>query len=285
MYFLLVNFGVFNKTDFGIFTVPKLFEFRSGEIAIQNILLLGLKSLKNLLLGENTVYYLEIPFFIIGIIRGICNAMQTMRKKEYSFLTLMTITFFSILVPNLMVYIAMTNKANILYLPILYFTTIGILYTIENKKILWTFLILAYFILFITFEVYYYSDYALKEHNAYEDIGINKVMEYIEQNEIEYEKMNMIALNKAEPYIYIVLRKKISPIIFNNTRKTTILHDTAIFTEKILNTNFTDTKDFDKYDENRIFVINDKYTELNEKFAELNYKTIKIENYYLYTTK
>ena len=208
-----------------------------------------------------------------------------MRKKEYSFLTLMTITFFSILVPNLMVYIATTNKANILYLPILYFTTIGILYTIENRKILWIFLILAYFILFITFEVYYYSDYALKEHSAYEDVGINKVMEYIEQNDIEYETMNMIALNKAEPYIYIVLSKKISPIIFNNTRKTTILHDTATFTEKILNINFTNTKDFDKYDENKIFIINDKYKELNEKFAELNYKTIKIENYYLYTTK
>lgn len=37
MYMILLNNGVFEKTQFGIFTIPKLWEYRIGEVSISNI--------------------------------------------------------------------------------------------------------------------------------------------------------------------------------------------------------------------------------------------------------
>lgn len=284
-YFLLVNIGVASKTDFGIFTIPKLIEFRSNEIAIKNIVNVGLDSIKRVFFSDNTLYYIDIPFFIIGIIKGIENLVKTIKKKEYSFTALMTLTFFAILIPNLIVHIVTTNKGNILYIPILYFVAIGIIELLRNKKILWIILLITYLILFANFEIYYYTDYGLKIHSSYEDIGITNVIQYIDNTEKDKENIYVCTYRKSEPYMYIVLNNKISPYEFNETK---IIESNMIngvnyrTTKKCSKYYFNDTEGINEYHEDRTYIVDKRYEDVINLLEEVGYKKELFEDYYIF---
>ena len=200
--FLLSNMGIINIEKIGIFTVPKLYEFRSGEISILNIFTNGLDSIKTIFLSKNALYYFEIPFFIIGLIVGIKDLYDTSKKREYSFLAFMTLSFLIILIMNLLDHITSTTHCNILYIPIMYFTTIGILRATKNRDIMWIIIIVIYAIAFIAFEIYYYKDYSKMQRHQYEDIYLTKTLEYIKNEKIQDNKeIYIYTYRKAQPYI------------------------------------------------------------------------------------
>lgn len=284
-YFLLVNFGIVQKTDFGIFTIPKLIEFRSNEIALKNIVNVGLDSIKTVFLSDNTLYYIDIPFFIIGIIKGIKTLVKTIKKKEYSFTALMTLTFFTILITNLLVYIVTTNKGNILYIPILYFVAIGIIELLRNKRVLWIILMIIYFILFASFEIYYYTSYALKAHSPYEDIGITNVIQYIENTEKDKENIYLCTYRKSEPYMYIVLNNKISPYEFDESKIVDINFSNGVnyrITKKCSKYYFNDIEEINKYHKDRTYIVDKKYKEIINILEKSGYKKELFEDYYIF---
>lgn len=286
MYFILLNIGVVEKTNFGIFTIPKLIEFRSKEIALQNIINVGPDSLMKLFLGSNTLYLLEIPFFAIGIINGIIAVIKSIKTKEYSFLSFMTITFLAILLPNLLVHIVTTNKGNILYIPILYFVAVGIIELIKNRKILWQILITTYLILFIIFEVYYYTDYAVKIHTVYEDITITNIMEYIEDTDKDKEKIYLFPYLKSEPYIYIMLYNEISPYEFNETKEIEtkeINGNQHRQMKKCSKYYFYNTEGLNEYHNNRTYIVNKEYYKVVNLLEKIGYKKEIFGEYYILT--
>lgn len=285
-YFLLLNMGFVEKTDFGIFTIPKLIEFRSGEVGFSNIIERGLDSIKTVFLSKNTFYYLEILFFIIGIIKGIATLIKTVKKREYSFLTFMTLTFFSILISNLIVHVVTTNKGNILYIPILYFVAIGIIEVIGNKKILWQILIITYALLFIIFEIYYYTNYAIKVHSVYEDKGITNIIEYIDNTEKDREEIYMFPYQKSEPYIYILLNQEISPYEFDETKiveKTEINGGYMQQTKKCSKYYFFNTEGIKQYHSNRTYIVSKKYDDVVAFLEQVGYTKEEYEEYYILT--
>ena len=63
IYLILLNKGYVTRTNFGIFTIPKLFFFRQGEISINNLLQYGGYSLKTILpIQGNLSCRTAIPF-------------------------------------------------------------------------------------------------------------------------------------------------------------------------------------------------------------------------------
>ena len=127
IYLLLLNKGYASRTNFGIFTIPKLFSFRQGEISISNIFKYGEYSLKTIFCDQYGMYIVQIPLFIIGFIVGIKEFIKSIKTKEFNFTGLITIVFAVLLICNILVTVGTLNRANILYLPMLYIITIGII--------------------------------------------------------------------------------------------------------------------------------------------------------------
>ena len=283
--FLLSNMGVINIEKIGIFTIPKLYEFRAGEISILNLFLSSIKSLKTIFNPGVFLYYFEIPFFIIGIIVGIKDVFINSKKREYSFLTFMTITFLTILIANLLICVTSSTKANILYIPINYFIAIGTLQVIKNTKMLWIVFGITYIILFSIFEIKYYTNDAIKENHMYEDIYLTNAINYIRAEKLENKEIHVYTYKKAEPYIYVLLNEKMSPYEFDKTKNVEKINtnekSSVIITRKIGNYYFNDGKIPEKYEEDKIYIVDKKYNLVIDELESLGYMKEQLEGFYI----
>ena len=213
IYLILLNKGYVTRTNFGIFTIPKLFFFRQGEISINNLLQYGGYSLKTIFTDSRGIYLVELPFLLIGIVVGIKEFIKSIKEKEFSFTGFMTVVFIILLICNLLVVVGTLNRANILYLPMLYLITIGISYLSKDSK--WTIISILVILtaLFVAFEVSYYNEnLEQRRTRRYEDIELYQITEKLENDEnLKNIAKHFIITNKAEPYIFTMLATKPSP--------------------------------------------------------------------------
>ena len=217
IYLILLNKGYVTRTNFGIFTIPKLFFFRQGEISINNLLQYGGYSLKTIFTDSRGIYLIELPFLLVGIVVGIKEFIKSIKEKEFSFTGFMTVVFIILLICNLLVVAGTLNRANILYLPMLYLITIGISYLSKDSK--WTIMSILVILtaLFVAFEVSYYNEnLEQRRTRRYEDIELYQITENLERNEsLKDVAKHFIITNKAEPYIFTMLATKPSPYDLN----------------------------------------------------------------------
>lgn len=213
IYLILLNKGYATRTNFGIFTIPKLFFFRQGEISIKNLLEYGGYSLKTIFTDSRGIYLIELPFLLVGIVVGIKEFIKSIKEKEFSFTGFMTVVFIILLICNLLVVVGTLNRANILYLPMLYLITIGISYLSKDSK--WTIISILVILtaLFVAFEVSYYNEnLEQRRTRRYEDIELFQITEKLENDEnLKNIAKHFIITNKAEPYIFTMLATKPSP--------------------------------------------------------------------------
>ena len=217
IYLILLNKGYVTRTNFGIFTIPKLFFFRQGEISIHNLLQYGGYSLKTIFTDSRGIYLIELPFLLVGIVVGIKEFIKSIKEKEFGFTGFMTVVFIILLICNLLVVAGTLNRANILYLPMLYLITIGISYLSKDSK--WTIMSILVILtaLFVAFEVSYYNEnLEQRRTRRYEDIELYQITENLERNEsLKDVAKHFIITNKAEPYIFTMLATKPSPYDLN----------------------------------------------------------------------
>lgn len=217
IYLILLNKGYVTRTNFGIFTIPKLFFFRQGEISINNLLQYGGYSLKTIFTDSRGIYLIELPFLLVGIVVGIKEFIKSIKEKEFSFTGFMTVVFIILLICNLLVVAGTLNRANILYLPMLYLITIGISYLSKDSK--WTTMSILVILtaLFVAFEVSYYNEnLEQRRTRRYEDIELYQITENLERDEsLKDVAKHFIITNKAEPYIFTMLATKPSPYDLN----------------------------------------------------------------------
>lgn len=212
IYFLLLNYGIVQQSQIGIFTFPILSEFRGEQIAISNIWTKFLGNLKTIFLAEKTIYLLYVPLFIIGYVISIAKTVSSIKKKEYTTTTVMTLTFTTILLGLLLVNIPTPNKANALYIPILYFVAIAILEICKKSRILMIISLVVITMLFINFEYNYYTKYAYVTNSEwYEDNNFGDLCKRLEQSEETKDVEKHVMIYKTAPYIYQILANETSP--------------------------------------------------------------------------
>lgn len=215
IYLLLLNKGYASRTNFGIFTIPKLFSFRQGEISISNIFKYGKYSLKTIFCDQYGMYIVQIPLFIIGFIVGIKEFIKSIKTKEFNFTGLITIVFAVLLICNILVTVGTLNRANILYLPMLYIITIGIIELSKGSRCTFISIIALLIVLFTLFEVSYYNldnENGRWSYYPYTDKEIYEITQKLESdNETKDVKKYFTISNKAEVYIYTMLVNLPSP--------------------------------------------------------------------------
>ena len=215
IYLLLLNKGYASRTNFGIFTIPKLFSFRQGEISISNIFKYGEYSLKTIFCDQYGMYIVQIPLFIIGFIVGIKEFIKSIKTKEFNFTGLITIVFAVLLICNILVTVGTLNRANILYLPMLYIITIGIIELSKGSRCTFISIIALLIVLFTLFEVSYYNldnENGRWSYYPYTDKEIYEITKKLENDdETKDVKKYFTISNKAEVYIYTMLVNLPSP--------------------------------------------------------------------------
>lgn len=264
IYFLLLNYGIVKQTQIGIFSLPVLPEFRGGEIGVTNIFKTGLESIKTIFTAEGTIYLMYIPLFLIGYIIEFSRMIKEIKDKKYGVTSLMVIAFTTMFIGLLTTRIPTPNKANVLYIPILYFVTIAILEICNNSKIL-----LAVFMALITVSVvnytyYFYTVDGLGTISWYEDTYLKDITEELESNEETKDIDKYLLVYKSSPYIYNMLALKPFPEEFNSTKETRSYNGgTLEQISKILEYNYLYNEkevqfiDLDK--EDCVFVITNNY--------------------------
>lgn len=158
-----------------------------------------------------TVYYALIPFVIFGFILIVKDSIQTIKKKEFHLQTVFLIQFITVSVSLLFFYELLTYKLNPLYIMLLVFATEAILWIFNRRKILGNCILIAFTIIFIIFEIYYFRNI-----NDKVGIGFNSdfipLIEYLEE---EYPEQEIFMETDAlQQYIYLLLAKKMSPYEF-----------------------------------------------------------------------
>lgn len=292
IYFLLLNYGIVSKSQIGIFTLPILPQFGGSEIAISNIWEKGLGNLKTIFLSKNTIYPVYVPLFIVGYIISIAKTIKNVKKKQYSVTAIMTIAFTTILIGLMLVNIPTANKANALYIPILYFVTVAILEICKNSRVLLIISILLIMVLFINFEYNYYTIYAYNPNSIwFEDSDYGKLSKILQQDERTKDLNKYVMVYRTSPYIYQILANEMSPYEYTETveRKQ---YGIALETRKVGNyyyySYFCDKNEFLEKDykkEDSIIIISSELWDIVDFFEKENYKKYRYNNLYIFVNQ
>lgn len=185
-----INITGHESVSLGIFTAPKLAEYRAGEFTFSNLADNFFLTIKSALfydfLDYNTMpryftfYPMSVPFAFIGCVVCIGKTGTFIEKKQYNGLSLVTFWFISMFFiscllggngesginPN-------TNKINGIFFPTMIFIVVGIVYCFKNitiyhwKKILAFLLSVVYFAFTIKFYHNYYHYYVPENYWNY----------------------------------------------------------------------------------------------------------------------
>jgi len=212
---ILINMGYIPEIRTDYISIPKLSMFRKGEISIKNVFL-NFKPYIESILGKDNLYYntisafgtmynISIPFIILGIVISIKNSRK---NKEFNLDIIMLFAVISMTICILITAYPNINKANAIFIPLLYFAAIGIKYIIEKKDIIRYVIIGIYLIQFFLFSYIYFTTYS----KIYGEIRFfeNKLIEAVSIAD-KFENKNVNILSFYYPRMYIAFATRMSP--------------------------------------------------------------------------
>lgn len=283
IYFLLVNYGIVNNTQIGIFTLPILTEFRSNQIGIQNIFITGLESIKTIFFAKNTIYLMYVPLFLIGYIIEWKNTIYELKNKKYGISSIMVIAFTTLFISLLTTRIPTANKANVLYIPLLYFVTIGILGICKNSRAILITIIIIITLLFGSYLYNYYNVVGVRKPDWYNDSGLMEITQAIEKDEKLKKKQKYVYAFTCGPDIYTIFELKLSPEEYMSEVVKKQYAETIVKTTKVRNYNYIyldeEIKNIDLNSEDNIFIITNNYTEVINYLEENGYSSTDYKYY------
>ena len=272
-YLLLLNNGYVTQTNFGIFTIPKLPIFRVEEIGISNLTSEFLTSLCTIF-STGVFYSMEIPLFAVGFAIGIKRLAKSIKTREFNFDGFITLIFIALLLTNMLVSIGTNNRGNILYLPMLYIITMGTLYLCRGSYVNTMVIILTVIILFINYEVIYFTKLKEQGLSIYDDGDIMSITQELENMPNTSEVEKYIITPKVQAYIYTLLENKTSPYEFDQTKnadnKGYIINSYGTY-HFAIDSNFIDEFTKTYKDKEYVFVVHNSYESFQTFLSQFNF--------------
>ncbi len=226
--FHLVNMKIIDKIPAEWIAIPILPDYRASEFNIMNIFQIFLHPINCLqeLFGFDandynafplfgTIYYISIPFAIIGFLKGMQTTIKSIKEKAFHIDAVMTISFIVLYLSLKTVQSISINRMNSIYMLLLYFTALGIVYVVQKKKQVLIGIILAYTVCATCFLYYYFGIYGKHNPNMSFNQDIIPLTQYLEK--FEGKKIDIISY-AVQSYIYTLLANQESPYDFNATK-------------------------------------------------------------------
>ena len=218
---LVKNSQILEKVEIPIFSIPKLWFYRGGEISVKNIP----ENLKNIFdilfikdfLNYNaiaefgTLYKLSIPLVVFGLIEVGREVIKNVKQKKFSLDFVMLVSFGIIFLLGLCIAEVNINKINAIYVPMVYFAGRFLVYISNKIKYVWIIVILVYGLQCGIFLHYYFTKFGKTDLMHFE----NEIIEACQKAE-SLEKDNIYIENCVnQTYIYTLIATPISPYEFN----------------------------------------------------------------------
>lgn len=207
---LIVNYGYFNEFQiFSIFTVPKLYIFRSTEISIYNIfdninifgiLLINDGLSYNSIEQYGTLFIFSIPLIFYGIV---ISSIKFFKCRAYDGINLVFILFLCNFLTIMIIENPGISKANAIYFTLVYMIIMAIKDIINiNSKIIYIFVIF-YIVGFLSFSNFYFNEYQKVDDLPLFDDDLTLVVQYLEEN-YNGKIVHLHPKTENEAYIYIM---------------------------------------------------------------------------------
>lgn len=215
----------------GPFTITRLPRYRSDEVAISfSSIFHNLNNLfcytlfydnltYNSLSEYGTMYYISVPFILLGIYRGIADTCRSIHSKSFHYSVPIVAWWLSECIMGLLLVgnsSPNTTRMNGIFMSYLYFLVSGILTVMGWLKKLWQkrcFVLLtgvSYAICFVHFINYYFTDYTSDTFPLY---LFYEPYEGIREFKVENEDESWVNRNTCYPwnYVYYMLEFRINP--------------------------------------------------------------------------
>ena len=235
-----VNNGLINEIRTPYFSIPKLRVYRGNEISIRNII----KNLKlnknnffyrifvydnirfNALIKYGSLYYFSLPILFWGGFLSCKNAVNSLKKRKFSFDFLMAGLFFSGFIISLLLNDINMNRACEVFIPLFYFLCIGILGLFQKRKAA---AYAAGFLFLVNFS-FFYHDYLVEYPKELMKPGLNVNIHDL-KNALDFAK----SIDNDKKYIYITQQPNIwtaiiletNPYSYNETKPTLVGKDSV----------------------------------------------------------
>ena len=215
------NKGWLRNVQIPIFSVPKLWFYRGGEISFKNIPenisqifeVLFIKDFLNYnaIPEFGTLYKMSIPLVIFGLIEVVRKVIKNIKQKEFSLDFMMLVTFVTLFLLGLCIGELNINKINAIYIPMIYFAGRFLAYIANKIKYAWLAIIIMYCVQGGLFLHYYFTEFAATDLIYFE----NEIIEASSRAE-ELQKDKIYIENCVnQTYIYTLIATPISPYEFN----------------------------------------------------------------------
>ncbi len=179
------------------FTFIRLTGYRISELSFpkpSNILIM----VKNVFLHDDmeissnahymTLYIISIPFFVIGIIKGIIGFVKNIRHRSFSLNDTVLLWFTAEFIMGLMLAYPNVNRLNAIYFAVLFYIVKGIVFVIDSirqiklKVCVGSVIFAAYAIFAVFFIRFYFTEEIHNKYLCMED-SYSDVIEFIESQE------------------------------------------------------------------------------------------------------
>ena len=201
--FQMINILDLEEFRIGIFTIPKLYRYRSGDMSLELIKGNILELLKNTLLEDNvkydtidgyyTMYLISVPFIVCGAIHSLVELVRGIRKKEIRYQGVCFLWFICVYLVGLTLGLGGPNayRMNAIFIAYLIFLLDGIWLLYKSlqkigKKAVYvsaTILTVVYGWQYLSFAQYYFNDY-VKDTYMLDcfNFRYTDVLSYIDEN-------------------------------------------------------------------------------------------------------
>lgn len=224
---ILIDMGIIPEIKLSWVSILKLKVFRANEINLSQIGRNFISMLKcmfgydfndfNAFPMFGTLYYISIPFALIGFVVSIKDIVKNWKNKELNLDVVMLINFIAVFICGIIVE-ASVYRINEIYISLIYYIARGIVYVTKDKKASLYVIISLYILMFIMFLAYYFGVYGKENKNMSFNHTTIEAVQYIESNEKFDGKIINIRTKAIQPYIYTLIANRTSPQQFAENR-------------------------------------------------------------------
>lgn len=225
--FLAVNYEWIDEIITPYFSIPRLYYMRTGDLSLSGMHD-KLDVIADIFLWQNDgkiwnsptkyglFYYISAPFALLGAVFCVKELIKAQRERRFCPMALLLVQG-CVCAPMLMLLSnGNATKFNVLYIPLVIFTALGIHWLSQfSMQEFGGVIAAAYLVLFVCFEYYYFTDYSL-EVQAHFSYGLEEALAlaeekadktYIDQNEfytkvLFYTKTPVTTFRDTVEYLY-----------------------------------------------------------------------------------
>ncbi len=227
--FLAVNNGLIDEIITPYLSVPKIMDYRSGEVGFRYIipnlrfnrgnilykLFFFDQRIFNSIPRFGTMYYFSLPLILAGLVYCLRMGRKAVNKKNVTPEMMMLCLFLAAFITSLLLSDVNVNKSCEIYFPLMYFLSVGITAVCRKKKTVAFLICGIYLLLFSGFVRYYFTEFPrdIDRQSLFGSISdLGDALRFTDG--INTEKKPVYIIGRDQSYTYLLLEKQIDPFTF-----------------------------------------------------------------------